>query len=171
MEDSDGVPVSKARLKQIRKVAYSIFFQLNQHGMAPDTWKKAGLDVVKEFRAEMELQVPELRLCSQHWKATNLPTLIYPTWSASHLTQPIKEEPISDDDGDDNDPRVPLKRPSPTAAESKTHKKLKPTSKLSAGGSQVKVEKDTVMRRAKGKTKERRVRHYFFIPYSHSHLL
>lgn len=72
----------------IRSTAHRIFQQLMDLNMAPNTWGAVGSQAAKHYRHEMASEIPELRLCSNHWKADYLATHIYPSWR-SHARQAI----------------------------------------------------------------------------------
>jgi hypothetical protein len=65
-------------------VAQQIWFELVKKGIAPRTWGKASLDVVTLYNDEMCRQFPELRYCTDNWKAQAYATANYLSWYSTH---------------------------------------------------------------------------------------
>jgi hypothetical protein len=97
IEDTKGMAVDGDRMQSIRNTAHKIFFDLLGAKLAPRTWGVCGLGVAEAYNNEMAFQVPELRLCTDHWKAQKLATSLYPSWHNSHgpADEPVKVE-VSD---------------------------------------------------------------------------
>ncbi|KAJ6488572.1 hypothetical protein C8R47DRAFT_1125995 [Mycena vitilis] len=98
----DGDPPSKDRMSEARRCAASFYFELKSQDLQPTTWREATMSTKTRFRALLESEIPELRLCSEHWKADKLATITYSSWCGSHNSTKIKKEAVSDDDDDDD---------------------------------------------------------------------
>lgn len=84
LEDEMGVSVTGSRARFARNVAYSIWYQLYERDLLPETWSAVRSDVLAQFFAELNSQVPEMRLCAHNWKAMKMATAIYPSWFNKH---------------------------------------------------------------------------------------
>ncbi|KAK7000179.1 hypothetical protein R3P38DRAFT_3219059 [Favolaschia claudopus] len=101
--DKNGAPLPSARLTATRRRCAEYFFELKSAGVLPTTWSQGTLTIKQNFRAVLENDVPELRLCDGHWKADKLGSLTYSSWCSTHHPKDgrtvIKSEE-RDDDGD-----------------------------------------------------------------------
>lgn len=92
IEDENGNIINGYRATAIRQSAHRAFQQIKSiHGL-PKTWGVANTSVVRAFTSEMAIQVPEMRYCSENWKALYLATQIYPSWYQSHGNGKPKQE-------------------------------------------------------------------------------
>jgi hypothetical protein len=99
IEDSQGTVVDRDRARKIRSIAHQIFFDLRNTGRTQSKWSECGLGATEWFNTEMAHQVPEMRLCSEHWKAHKLATYLFPSWNNTHGTgkpAAIKDEVVDD---------------------------------------------------------------------------
>ncbi|KAJ6492470.1 hypothetical protein C8R47DRAFT_430563 [Mycena vitilis] len=99
----DGDTPSKDRMSEARRCAASFYFELKSQNLQPTTWREATMSTKTRFRALLESEIPELRLCSEHWKADKLATITYSSWCGSHNSTKIKKELVSDDNDNDDD--------------------------------------------------------------------
>jgi hypothetical protein len=97
---------SKSRISEIRSVCASFYFELKKENLMPDVWSHAILSVKHRFRAVIESEIPDLRLCDGHWKADKLASVTFASWSGNHNPKGgrVKVEHDSDVDmgGDNN---------------------------------------------------------------------
>ncbi|KAJ7336133.1 hypothetical protein DFH08DRAFT_1018388 [Mycena albidolilacea] len=91
IEDANGEVVDGYRVTAIGKFAQGLWFWLLEHGRAPPTWGRASIDVVQLYCDEMGRQFPELRLCTDNWKAKQIATNNYPSWIKNHSKVKIEE--------------------------------------------------------------------------------
>ncbi|KAJ6588757.1 hypothetical protein B0H19DRAFT_1248371 [Mycena capillaripes] len=124
-------------ISQARNSANTFYFELRTDNLLPETWGKATLSVKTRFRAVLEAEIPELRLCAGHWKVDKLASITYPSWCGLHRkSDKVKLEDLEDDfDNDEyenNSDNEQLKRKR-TATLTTTHsvKKPKPSSAVS----------------------------------------
>jgi hypothetical protein len=95
IEDANGTPIDGNTASGIRELARSIWRNLYERGIAPETWGQATMEVCEEFCREMESEYLVLRLCNYHWKANTIATAIYSQW---HRTYYRKLKPHLDND-------------------------------------------------------------------------
>ncbi|KAK7013929.1 hypothetical protein R3P38DRAFT_3206499 [Favolaschia claudopus] len=172
-------PPSSERLKTIRRLTSSFFFEFQQENNLPETWTKASLTVKHRFRAIIESAVPELRLCADQWKTEKLASVTYSSWCGTHakgkkikvesdaeqdLDMDEDDEDEDDDSGDDEKSDVaqnsggqaPKRKPTSTLQQNPPLKKIKTSESNSKG-----KKKDTAKRLANpllGKTPRMRLR-------------
>ncbi|KAF8059564.1 hypothetical protein FPV67DRAFT_1674627 [Lyophyllum atratum] len=103
VEDEDGDPVNGHHVDRIRADARSIWVYLRDNNMAPATWAEANIAALNYYEHYLCDRHPELSYGANNWKAHQIATDNYPSWSSSHLPRAIKikTEPIT---------RKPLKR-------------------------------------------------------------
>ena len=99
VEDQFGVVVDGYRASEMRKCARSIWNCLAQSGKAPKKWGKVDVETARQYRREMCLRFPELRLCAYDWKADQIATDNYPNWALHNLENHVVKE-------EDGDPRL-----------------------------------------------------------------
>ncbi|KAJ6448969.1 hypothetical protein C8R47DRAFT_1230828 [Mycena vitilis] len=92
-----GTPPTKARISEARSCSSSFYFELKAENALPDTWGQAPMSTKTRFRAIVESEIPELRLCDGHWKADKLASVTYSSWCGSHRSK-VKMESDSDND-------------------------------------------------------------------------
>ena len=80
LEDEDGQPMSKERLKSAGKILLHAFRDLVEAGIAPESWTKASSDAYEFIRHELGVFI-EFRLCSDNWKAEKWVSKRYSSWS------------------------------------------------------------------------------------------
>ncbi|KAJ3880237.1 hypothetical protein F5051DRAFT_438021 [Lentinula edodes] len=85
IENEHGEVINGARAAALRRMAYSCFEGYFAQGTAPPTWSQASFEVTSHFHSVMEVNFPELCLCSDHWKGNYLCTQIYPSWRKNAL--------------------------------------------------------------------------------------
>jgi hypothetical protein len=97
---------SKSRISEIRSVCASFYFELKKENLMPDVWSHAILSVKHRFRAVIESEIPELRLCDGHWKADKLAIVTFASWSGNHNRKggrvKVEHDSDVDMDGDNN---------------------------------------------------------------------
>ncbi|KAJ7691648.1 hypothetical protein B0H14DRAFT_3531804 [Mycena olivaceomarginata] len=97
---------SKSRISEIRGVCASFYFELKKENLMPDVWSHAILSVKHRFRAVMESEIPELRLCDGHWKVDKLAIVTFASWSGNHNRKggrvKVEHDSDVDMDGDNN---------------------------------------------------------------------
>ncbi|KAJ6589495.1 hypothetical protein B0H19DRAFT_1367816 [Mycena capillaripes] len=132
-----GDAPTSPRISQARNSANAFYFELKTDNLLLETWGKATLSVMTRFRAVLEAEIPELRLCAGHWKVDKLASITYPSWCGSHRkSDKVKLEDLEDDfDNDEyennsDDEQLKRKR---TATSTTNHsvKKPKPSSTVS----------------------------------------
>ncbi|KAK7025696.1 hypothetical protein R3P38DRAFT_2471278, partial [Favolaschia claudopus] len=82
--DKEGSPLPSTRITAMRRRCAEYFFELKSASVLPTTWSQGTLTIKQNFRAVLENEVPELRLCDGHWKAEKLGSLTYSSWSFTH---------------------------------------------------------------------------------------
>jgi hypothetical protein len=90
------VVVDGYRTSEMRKCARSIWNCLAQSGKAPKKWGKVDVETARQYRREMCLHFPELRLCTYDWKADQIATDNYPNWALHNLEHHV----VKQEDGD-----------------------------------------------------------------------
>ncbi|KAJ7611864.1 hypothetical protein DFH06DRAFT_1371691 [Mycena polygramma] len=127
LEHQDGTPPTEEEIKSYRKFCYNFFFDKKSSGSAPRTWGEAGLSFIAEFRSAAERDFPDLRLCSNHWKADQLGSTVFFSWTGTHgakVKQETEEPNLSDDDDVEIVPST-SKRPATEAGTERLHKRAK----------------------------------------------
>ncbi|KAJ7463091.1 hypothetical protein B0H11DRAFT_2310327 [Mycena galericulata] len=96
----DGRSPTTERMSEARSCTSSLYFELKAENLLPTTWTQATHSVKNRFRAVVESEVPELRLCDNHWKADKLASITFSSWCGTHRKDmKIKSEQESDNDG------------------------------------------------------------------------
>jgi hypothetical protein len=85
LETEEGVPVTKSRLKYMRRIARELWNEFKGNGVAPPSWTKLSHSAAEYFYQEMYKKFPELRLCSHNWKLDQLAIKSYPAWYKNRL--------------------------------------------------------------------------------------
>ncbi|KAJ6489578.1 hypothetical protein C8R47DRAFT_1071432 [Mycena vitilis] len=127
LEHQDGTPPTDDEIKSYRKFCYNFFFDKRASGSAPRTWGEAGLSFVAEFRSAAQNDFPDLRLCSNHWKADQLGSTVFFSWTGTHgakVKQERNEPTLSDDDDVEIVPPS-SKRPATEAGTDRVQKRAK----------------------------------------------
>lgn len=99
IEDNDGIAVDGERARIIRNIAHQLFFDLRNYKKTQPKWGECGLAASEWFNCELAYHVPEMRLCSGHWKAHKLAGYLYSSWQKTHgASKPvtIKDEVMGD---------------------------------------------------------------------------
>jgi hypothetical protein len=95
----EGIPITNAQGKAIRKTERHIWAELARQGCDPLSWAKAPITTIQYYRTTMYKNHPELRLCDNHWKVDLLAISDYPSWHRnpknSSITAKIKLEPMT----------------------------------------------------------------------------
>ncbi|KAJ6560186.1 hypothetical protein B0H19DRAFT_1146735 [Mycena capillaripes] len=152
----DGDPPTTARISQARQSAGAFYFELLDDNLLPETWGKVTLSVKNRFRAVLEAEIAELRLCDGHWKADKLASITYSSWCGSNRkSDKIKLEDAEDDLESDeygiqSDEDTAKRKRSLTSTTTHVTKKPKPSSTASSSGTGRSVDK------GKGKGGEKR---------------
>ncbi|KAJ7436965.1 hypothetical protein B0H11DRAFT_2294578 [Mycena galericulata] len=95
----DGRSPTPDRMSQARRCTSALYFELKKENLLPGTWTQAMHSVKNRFRAVVESEIPELRLCDNHWKADKLASITFSSWCGTHRKDTrIKSEQVSDDD-------------------------------------------------------------------------
>lgn len=84
MESEDGQAVSAGRAREIREVAFTLWYEMLDKGRAPSKWSEAAADVRKFYYAGLEEKCPEMRYCHNSWKAHHLATKNYSSFYSNH---------------------------------------------------------------------------------------
>lgn len=92
VQDKDGNPVDGDRAGFIRGIANGIWRALADRGVAPRTWKRGPLHIQESYNREMATRFPELRLCSQDWKAEQIAIDNYPAFHGLRFPEDKKEK-------------------------------------------------------------------------------
>ncbi|KAF7371935.1 hypothetical protein MVEN_00051400 [Mycena venus] len=74
-------PFSKSETKAVGKAVYEAFHTLLNDGLAPETWSQASSRATGILRTELFSKFPQIRLCSNNWKADTLASEKYSQWS------------------------------------------------------------------------------------------
>ena len=85
LEDQHGNTLSKESATAILKKMRGIWHGFKQRGIAPSTWGAATDEVKTAFYVEVTLAFPQLRLCSNNWKAEAVATARYSSWAQTYL--------------------------------------------------------------------------------------
>ncbi|KAG1733839.1 hypothetical protein EDB19DRAFT_1192841 [Suillus lakei] len=85
LEDTDGKLVTKAEASNILKTLRNVWHTLLNNNRAPDTWGRAGAEVLDDVADEMARHHPILALCSNGWKVQAIATERYPSWASTHI--------------------------------------------------------------------------------------
>ncbi|KIY46008.1 hypothetical protein FISHEDRAFT_75855 [Fistulina hepatica ATCC 64428] len=85
IEDRNGDMVDGFQASEIRRAMQSVWQMLLTRGLAPKTWGAASSEALAIFHGQMNIQCPELALCQNNWKATEICTANYPSWASTHL--------------------------------------------------------------------------------------
>ncbi|KAF8830952.1 hypothetical protein HHX47_DHR1000344 [Lentinula edodes] len=90
IENEHSEVINGARAAALRRMAYFCFEGYFAQGTAPPTWSQASFEVTSHFHSVMEVNFPELCLCSDHWKGNYLCTQMYPSWCKNALEKKDK---------------------------------------------------------------------------------
>jgi hypothetical protein len=63
----------------------NVWHTLLNNNRAPDTWGRAGAEVLDDVADEMARHHPILALCSNGWKVQAIATERYPSWASTHI--------------------------------------------------------------------------------------
>ncbi|KAG2337320.1 hypothetical protein BDR05DRAFT_1005134 [Suillus weaverae] len=85
LKDTDGKLVMKAEASNILKMLRNVWHTLLNNNCAPDTWGRAGAEVLDDIADEMARHHPILALCSNGWKVQAIATERYPSWASTHI--------------------------------------------------------------------------------------
>ncbi|KAG6839508.1 hypothetical protein C0991_001957, partial [Blastosporella zonata] len=88
--DEDGDPVNKDKVEQIRADARALWSLLRDKGQAPQKWTDANLATRTFYEHHICKRHPELSYCENNWKAFQICTDNYPSWSGTHLPEKAK---------------------------------------------------------------------------------
>jgi hypothetical protein len=107
--DRNGIPVDGYRAAAIRAVGRSFWTELSNKGIAPKRWKSdASLEILQNYRSQMERLSEELRLCENGWKSEQIAIDNYSSWRNARQEKGrfnvcVKSKGKKQDDDDDDD--------------------------------------------------------------------
>jgi hypothetical protein len=81
IEDINGQPIDGHKATEIRKALRELWVEMDQAGLAPQTWSKVGHTILMNFRQRMYDQFPELTYCDGHWKLDRICMETYSQWA------------------------------------------------------------------------------------------
>jgi hypothetical protein len=103
IKDFNGQPIDGHKATEIRKALRELWVEMDQAGLAPQTWSKVGHTILMNFRQRMYDQFPELTYCDGHWKLDRICTETYSQWAngtnrisnSSRRSNSTSEAPLS----------------------------------------------------------------------------
>ncbi|KAK6993137.1 hypothetical protein R3P38DRAFT_3223708 [Favolaschia claudopus] len=113
-EDATGLPPTEDTVAGMKTAAPDIFTDLARQGLLPAAslgWSQAGYKAKSLFYASIEKRFPDLRLCSNNWKADWIATHMYSNWKAAHGAKYLQQSIKSEEDTPDISSPSPLKSP------------------------------------------------------------
>jgi hypothetical protein len=120
MEDEDGKEIPEDERTAARTKARSFWIMLWNEKKAPPSFRSAEIGIKDRFILLMEKSYPWLRLCSNHWKATQIWSNHYSPWYGSMLKEEAAAKAAAegrvidvdaDSDNAQDGPEMPSKRP------------------------------------------------------------
>ncbi|PCH37087.1 hypothetical protein WOLCODRAFT_157789 [Wolfiporia cocos MD-104 SS10] len=149
-EIGDGSGLTKLQVDDVSKGARDIYRYLHKQGRAPSTWDKH-VDVATRtsFCAEMERRFPNLRLCSNSWKANEVALRTYSNWYKENIIGRGRSTAMGEDAGGDigEGPGSPPSSPAPVVEQENVP--ARPAPKRSAPASQDIAEDNAPTKRVK----------------------
>ncbi|KAG2108666.1 uncharacterized protein F5147DRAFT_652668 [Suillus discolor] len=113
LEDEDGNPLASTAIDSIRRTMRRLFEMLASKNIAPPSWGRLSEQAYLLFHIAIGTAHPELRFCSNDWKANELAKNVYSAWRtarrrAKARAKGVKPEELDQDDlgsysGDDED--------------------------------------------------------------------
>ncbi|KAG2099860.1 uncharacterized protein F5147DRAFT_839328 [Suillus discolor] len=113
LEDEDGNPLVSTAIDSIRRTMCRLFEMLASKNIAPPSWGRLSEQAYLLFHIAIGTAHPELRFCSNDWKANELAKNVYSAWrtarrQAKARAKGVKSEELDQDDlgsysGDDED--------------------------------------------------------------------
>ena len=137
LEDSNGSPLSAARLRQLRKLAGQCYRELanraDVYGGRIHHWSgDANVRQVEFMKAQLYPSFPEFRLCESDWKLQQFLIQHYPSWYKNNKQAvAIKPEDTSPATTPSPEGKIPAKRPAADGAEAAIKKPAIKRPKLS----------------------------------------
>ncbi|KAG2030703.1 hypothetical protein BDR03DRAFT_1016853 [Suillus americanus] len=113
LKDEDGDPLASTAVDSIRRTMRRLFEMLASKNIAPPSWGRLSEQAYLLFHIAIGTAHPELRFCSNDWKANELAKNVYLAWRtarrrAKARAKGVKPEELDQDDlgsysGDDED--------------------------------------------------------------------
>lgn len=143
LEDSHGDPLMSASIDAIRRTMRRIFEMMASKDIAPRSWGRLSEHAYLLFHIGVGTTHPELRLCSNDWKANELAKNVYSAWRTARRrtkarAKGVKPEELDQDDlgvcaDDDDEGYEPEKKQSATLEDNaRSAKRRKPASSSSS---------------------------------------
>ncbi|KAF8805084.1 hypothetical protein BYT27DRAFT_7007191, partial [Phlegmacium glaucopus] len=80
IEDINSQPIDGHKAMEIWKAVREIWVEMDQAGVAPQTWSKVGHTILMGLFQRMYEQFPKLTHCDRHWKLNKICTDTYSQW-------------------------------------------------------------------------------------------
>jgi hypothetical protein len=149
LEDASGDPLTSTTVDAIRRTMRRLFEMLASKDIAPPSWGRLSEQAYLLFHIGVGMAHPELRFCSNDWKANELAKNVYSAWRtarrrAKARVKGVKPEELDQDDlgvyaGDDEDQAddrdVEKKRTAPDDVCITKRRKLEPSTPSSSSSS------------------------------------
>ena len=84
LEDKNGDPVSGNEKKAISSMASAYWAFLAEQNRAPESFRKANIQIKLQWRILMEAHFECLRYCDNHWKSEQYWINNYTSWTSNH---------------------------------------------------------------------------------------
>ncbi|CDO77255.1 hypothetical protein BN946_scf184753.g5 [Trametes cinnabarina] len=124
LEHLDGSTLEKKEYEDLRALLKMVFQELQDNGLAPDTWGRRNITALQFVHAQVYAHYPDLRECARHWKVNAICTRMYPDFkrdrSNTRTTKTTSHPAKREYKVDINDlEKEPFKRPKLSLAEAR----------------------------------------------------
>ena len=105
IKDVNGQPIDSHKATKIQKALRELWVEMDQAGLAPQTWSKVSHTILMNFHQRMYDQFPELTYCNGHWKLDRVCMETYSQWAngtnrisnSSHQSNSTKQGSLKPD--------------------------------------------------------------------------